>query len=110
MEVMLYASAQRQIRKAIGFLGVKRGVSNVGVVVIGEEPAQVQAAVSAVQKRFGKEPDETVMQLSDNKIDRIRAAFGISDKEVKAILGKSSLEQAVVSLVVERMALLSTQL
>jgi len=110
METMLYASAQRQIRKAIGFIGVKRGVANVAVAVIGSDPVELQATVSAVQKRFGKERDENVLELSESKIERIRGAFGISDEEIKAVMEKNELEQALVSLVIERMALLSTQL
>ena len=35
MEVILYASAQRQIRKAIQLVGVKRDSANVAVLIIG---------------------------------------------------------------------------
>ena len=110
METMLYASAQRQIRKAIRFIGVKCGIANVAVAIIGEKPAQVQAALSAVQKRFGKEPDESVLEMSGSKVKRVRGAFRISDEEVKALMEKNKLEQALISLVIERVALLSTQL
>jgi tRNA threonylcarbamoyladenosine modification (KEOPS) complex Cgi121 subunit len=110
VETVLYASAQRQIRKAIGFIGVKRGVSNVAVVIIGDDIAQVQAALSALLTLFGKETDESVLELSGSKIELVRGAFGISDEEVKTITEKSGLEQALVNLVIERMALLSTQL
>jgi tRNA threonylcarbamoyladenosine modification (KEOPS) complex Cgi121 subunit len=110
MEMMLYASAQRQIRKAIGFIGVKRGAANVAVVIIGDDIAQVQAALSAVQKLFGKEPDESILELSGGKIELVRGAFGISDEEVKAVIEKNELEKALVNLVIERMALLPTQL
>jgi tRNA threonylcarbamoyladenosine modification (KEOPS) complex Cgi121 subunit len=110
MEMMLYASAQRQIRKAIGFMGVKRGAANVAVAIIGDEAGQVQAALFAVQKLFGKEPDESVLELSGSKIEVVRGAFGISDEEIKAVMEKNKLEQALVNLVIERMALLSTQL
>ena len=110
METMLYASAQRQIRKAIGLIGVKRGVANVAVVVIGSEANDLQAAVSAIKKQFGKEADESVLEMSESKAERIREAFGISDEEVKVVMEKSGLEQALVNLVIERMALLSTQL
>jgi tRNA threonylcarbamoyladenosine modification (KEOPS) complex Cgi121 subunit len=109
METMLYASAQRQIRRAIEFIGVKRGVANVGVVVIGESSSQVEKAVSEVKKRFGKEPDDSVLELSETKIKNIREAFGISDDEVTAV-GENKAGQSLVNLVVERVALLSTQL
>src|SRR3990172_8692813 len=110
METMLYASAQRQIRKAIGFIGVKRGIANVAVAVIGDDTTGMNGTISEIQKRFGKEPDESVLELSGSKVERILGAFGISDEEVGAVTEKSGLEQVLVSLVIERMALLSTQL
>jgi tRNA threonylcarbamoyladenosine modification (KEOPS) complex Cgi121 subunit len=110
MEVMLYASAQRQIRRAIDFMGVKCASANVAVVIIGERPDSVKAVLSAVSKRIGAEPDETVLELSRRKVQRIREAFGITEKELEAVMEKDSAEQALVKLVIERMALLSTRL
>jgi KEOPS complex subunit Cgi121 len=110
MEAMLYASAQRQISKALRLMGVKRGSKNVAVVVLGESPASVAALVSAVAKRVGVEPDESVLAVSEEKARRIREAFGITGKELEAVMGKGDGVQALVDLVVERVALLSTRL
>ena len=110
IEVMLYASAQRQIRKAIDLIGVKRDSAQVAVVIVGESPSSVKAVLSAVSKRVGKEPDETVLELSKEKMLSVRRAFGISEKELETVMEKNNIEQALVDLVIERMALLSTQL
>ena len=110
METMIYASAQRQIRKAIDLIGVKRESANVAVIIAGESPASIKEVVSAVAKRVGKEPDETVLELSKEKMLSIRRAFGISENEIAAIMEKNDVERALVDLVVERVALLSTQL
>lgn len=110
MEAMLYASAQRQIKKAIDFMGVKCDSANVAVVIIGERLDSVKAVLSAVSKRIGAEPDETVLELSRKKAQRIREAFGITEKELEAVMEKNNVEQALVKLVIERMALLSTRL
>jgi len=110
MEAMLYASAQRQIRRAIDLMGVKCDSANVAVVVIGERPDSVKAVLSAVSEAIGAEPDETVLELSRKKAQRIREAFGITEKELKAVMEKNNVEQALVKLVIERMALLSTRL
>jgi tRNA threonylcarbamoyladenosine modification (KEOPS) complex Cgi121 subunit len=110
MEVMLYASAQRQIRRAIDFMGVKCASVNVAVVIIGERLDSVKAVLSAVSKRIGAEPDETVLELSRKKVQRIREAFGISEKELETVMEKDNADQALVKLVIERMALLSTRL
>ena len=64
---------------------------------------------SRVKKRFGKEPDDSVLELSETKIKHIREAFGISDDEAAAV-GENKAGQLLVNLVIERVALLSTQL
>ena len=110
MEVMLYASAQRQIRKAIALVGVKRDSAHVAAVIIGENPEAVKTVLSAVSKRIGAEPDETVLELSKDKVQSIREAFDVSERELETVMAKGDVQQALVNLVVERMALLSTQL
>jgi KEOPS complex subunit Cgi121 len=110
VEVMLYASAQRQIRKAIELVGVKRDSATVAAVIIGESPDAVKAALSSISKRVGSEPDETVLALSKTKMHNIRRAFSISEIEVATVMKAGNIEQALVDLVVERVALLSTQL
>jgi tRNA threonylcarbamoyladenosine modification (KEOPS) complex Cgi121 subunit len=110
MEIVLYASAQRQIRRAIEFIGVKCDSANVAVVLIDESLNSVKAVLSAVSEAIGAEPDGTVLELSMKKTQRIREAFGITEKELKAVMEKNNVEQALVKLVIERMALLSTRL
>jgi KEOPS complex subunit Cgi121 len=110
MEVMLYASAQRQIRKAIELVGVKCDSANIATVIIGENSDSVRTVLSAVSKRIGAEPDETVLELSKGKMRSICRAFDISERELGTVMKKNNFEQALVDLVVERMALLSTQL
>ncbi len=110
VEVMLYASAQRQIRKAIELVGVKRGSATVAAVIIDESPDAVKAALSSISKRVDSEPDETVLALSTAKMHNIRRAFNISEQEVETVVKAGDVEQALVGLVIERVALLSTQL
>ena len=110
MEVLLYASAQRQIRKALQLIGVKCDSANVAIVIIGEPADSVKAVLSAVSKRIGAEPEETVLEVSKEKLQGIREAFGITEKELETVMEKNDVKQALVNLVIERMALLSTQL
>lgn len=110
VEVMLYASGQRQIRKAIEFLGVRRGCSDMAVAVIGENQDEVKAAVSAVSQHFCRKPDAHVLELSTAKAQEIRKAFMITENELAVVTKNGDAERAVVDLVIERMALLSTKL
>jgi tRNA threonylcarbamoyladenosine modification (KEOPS) complex Cgi121 subunit len=110
VEMALYASAKRQIKKALEFIGVKPGSGNIAVVVLGADVASVQAGLSAVGKRLGMEPDADVLGLSEAKIRRIREAFDVSDAELLAVSACGDAKAALVDLVVERIALLSTRL
>jgi tRNA threonylcarbamoyladenosine modification (KEOPS) complex Cgi121 subunit len=110
IEVMLYASAQRQIRKAIALVGVKPDPARIAAVIMGETPGSVRTVLSAVSKRIGTDPDETVLELSKSKMRSIRRTFDISEKELETVMTENKLEEALVSLVIERMALLSTHL
>ncbi len=110
VEVALFASAQRQIKKALELLGVKKTSTNVAVVVVGGKERSVQAAVLAISNCVGAEPDESVLELSKQKLRRLKEVFDISDEELRNVKSKDNAEQALVDAVVERVALLSTQL
>jgi tRNA threonylcarbamoyladenosine modification (KEOPS) complex Cgi121 subunit len=110
METVLYASAQRQIRKALQFIGVKRDSANVAVVIMGENPASIKELLSAVSKRVGVEPDDSVLEVSRKKVQCIHKAFGITTQELETVAKKGDNERELVDLIVERVALLSTQL
>ncbi|HEY4674791.1 MAG TPA: KEOPS complex subunit Cgi121 [Candidatus Bathyarchaeia archaeon] len=109
METMLYASAQHQIRKATELVGIKHDSSNVAVLVIGDKREIVEAIVSLVSKRVGSLPSDAVLELSPEKSRIIKKAFEISDTESRDISKKVGSEEALVDLVIERMALLATQ-
>jgi len=110
VEVLLYASAQRQIRKAIKLVGVKRESSDVAAVIIGEDRDVVNATLYSVSQQIRSEPNDTVLELSPSKEQLIRSTFNISAKELKTVMKSGAVQKALVDLVVERMALLSTQI
>lgn len=109
IESMLYASAQRQIRKALNLLGVRRDSSEMAVMIITEEPDFARSALSNISKQIEGKRDNAVLALSKKKIIAIRKIFGISDVELEAIMKKDDAEEALLDLVTERMALLATQ-
>jgi KEOPS complex subunit Cgi121 len=109
METMLYASAQRQILKAMKLLGIKPDSSEIAVLIIGEKPETIKSALSMVSKHVKSEPDDTVLELSKEKATIIQKIFEISSVELRTIVRKDDLERALTDLVIERMALLSTQ-
>lgn len=108
MESLLYASAQRQIRKATESLGIKPDSLKMAVLMIGRELETVRSALSLVSKRLHATRDDEVLRLSEEKASSIRKIFGISRLELETVTRKKGLEKALTDLVVERMALLAT--
>ncbi len=110
VETMLYASAQRQIQKAIRLCGIKPQTAAMAVVIIGENPAEIKPALEAVKACVGAETDEAVLEMTGDKLESIKEAFQIKAQEIEAVMKGGDVDAAVVSLVVERVALLATQL
>ena len=110
METMLYASAQRQIQKAIQRCGIKPETTSMAVIIIGEDPTQLKTMLQAISTCVGVEPDEKVLEMSNFKEQKIIETFQITDQELKTVMKNENREEAVVNLVIERVALLATQL
>ena len=110
IEALLYASAQRQIRKAVDTLGVKQDSSEVAVLVIAENRQGTDDCLKIVSGLMSGEREDAVLELTDEKIGDVRRLFGISDLEIEAKLRRKGLEkEALADLVIEHVALLATQ-
>ena len=110
METMLYASAQRQIQKAIQRCGIKPETTSMAVIMMGEDPTQIKTMLEAISTCVGVEPDEKVLEISNFKEQEIIETFQITDQELKTVMKNENREEAVINLVIERVALLATQL
>ena len=110
IEAILYASAQRQIRKAVNLLGVKKDSSKVAVLIIAENRQRMDDCLEVVSRLVPGERDDTVLELTDEKIGDTKRLFDISDLEIEAKLRRKGLEkEALADLVIEHVALLATQ-
>jgi KEOPS complex subunit Cgi121 len=109
VEIMLYASVQRQIQRAIEKIGASRDSQNVAVVVLDESQEKTAEALKEIVDCFGLQPDESVLELTSKKEKQITQAFQITDKEIQAT-SQNNHTETIVNLIIEREALLSTQL
>jgi KEOPS complex subunit Cgi121 len=110
MEIMLYASAQRQIQKAISKSGIKPESTNMATVIISQDTTELKTVLDAVTLVLGNNPDESVLKMSTQKMKRIKETFQISDKELETASKDKDDEMTLVDLVIEHVALLATQL
>jgi tRNA threonylcarbamoyladenosine modification (KEOPS) complex Cgi121 subunit len=109
METMLYASAQRQIQKAIARSGIKPTTQNMAVLIIGEHQQAVKLALAAVSACAGKTPDDGVLEMNSSKLKSIKKNFDIGEGEVEVVRKGDDEAMAVADLVIEQVALLATQ-
>ncbi len=110
IEVLLFASAQRQIKRAVELLGIKPETSAAAVLVMTETPQEVTEILNTVSGLVLGERDDSVLELTKEKIEAIKSFFEISDLELQAKLEEEDLEKgALTDLVIEHMALLVTQ-
>ena len=110
VESLLYASAQRQIKKAVNMLGINQDTSQVAALIIAKNPQEKEHYTRLVTEAVPGDRNEAVLDLTCKKIETIRAMFEISDLEFETKLQKQGLEkQALIDLVIERMTLLVTK-
>ena len=110
VETILYASAQRQIKKAVEMLGIKQDSSNLAVLIITENPNEINEFLKLLGNMVSGQRDDTVLELTDKKFFKIRNLFEISDLELEAKSWKEGQEkEALTDLVIEHMALLGTK-
>lgn len=110
IEILLYASAERQIAEAFRKIGVKTVSQNIAAVIMAKQPSQIDQALSLLQSLLGCGRHDSVLEPTPRKAKRIMGLFGISDVELQAKRERrGSVLRALGDLVVEHMALLATQ-
>ncbi len=109
MEMLLYASAQHQIKRATEIIGTKPKSRRIAMILVSDRAALAEQALSAISEQVNAQRDESVLELQTDKVARIRKTFGITDDELNAIETRRNAHEALTDLVIERMALLSTK-
>lgn len=109
METLLFASAQHQINKAIKKIGINAHSQDVVVMIVANNVTKLHHILSFFSKIISKEPDETVLEISNQKQKRIQSVFEISNKEIEAVMKKDNIKNATRDIILEKMALLSTK-
>jgi tRNA threonylcarbamoyladenosine modification (KEOPS) complex Cgi121 subunit len=110
METMLYASAQRQIKRAIDILGIKQEYLDMAVIIIGEDKKETQNVLEKISVYLDAKQDESVLEMSDLKSNKIKEAFKVREETLQTVIKNNDHEEALVNLVIEKVALLATQL
>jgi KEOPS complex subunit Cgi121 len=110
VEVLLYASGQRQIGKAIEMLGLRRDTTALALLLMGSSAKAInEAEAQLVDLVPGKRDDRVLALDREPKRSGLKALFDVTDLELAALPPRLNRQQALTWLIVERGAILATQ-
>ncbi len=109
VEVIVFASAQRQIGRALEDLGVYDGLEELALVVIGTDSSKVEHSIKELADTIGAEVIPS-FRVSEDRIARVKQHFQISDKEINALSDSDTLQSKLDALsrcIVSRVSLVA---
>ena len=110
VELLIYASCQRQISKAIRLLGVGPHTSDVALVALTNDTTHQDLRQAACAALDAHQDDNVIEILSKKKVLELKKAFDISAIEVAATMLPYEEERSVLKrLIIERTALMSVE-
>ena len=109
IETLLFASTQNQINKAIEKIGIKPDTQNVAVVIVAKGEEQIHEVLLTITKHIGSKSDKSIIGFSSKKQEKILETFDISNNEIESVLKAGNIGEAIINIIIERMAILSTK-
>jgi tRNA threonylcarbamoyladenosine modification (KEOPS) complex Cgi121 subunit len=111
MELLLYISCQRQIARAIKFLGVDSDDSRVVLVALSESKKSLEELARQSELILGGQQDDDLVEIrSEQRVARLQRSYGVTSKEMEAARREGEIDSSVLKrLIVERSALLDIQ-
>ena len=97
VEIIVFASAQRQIGRALDELGVHDGIDEIALVVIGSDSTSVERSIKELTQAIGTEVLPPFVATEDH-IERVKQHFQISDKEINALSDSDTLQSRLDAL------------
>jgi tRNA threonylcarbamoyladenosine modification (KEOPS) complex Cgi121 subunit len=108
VELLLYLSCQRQIAKAIRFLGVDPEDSRVALIALSDSKGAIQEVARHAESIInGKQDDSQIEIGSKEKMTLLQRSYGVTRKELEAAWFEGEAQSSTLKrLIVERSALL----
>ena len=108
-EVLVYASAQRQIGRAIENLGIHDGLQSIALTVVGGDKKAVRDVITKMVDKVGEEVKPAFVPDRE-RLERIMHHYSINEKEVKALTDSDEVEiwaEALSKCVVSRVSIVA---
>ena len=109
VEILLYASGQRQISKAIKLIGLKPDTSEIAAAFLTATPEEAEKMEAIISKTIPGVRDDSVLGFQEKKVERLINAFEVTGRELEAVANDTeSPWESLVKIIIERSALLAT--
>jgi len=112
-EILLYVSAQRQIKNAINLFGINTLTRNICVVIIADTIDKAKFLLNEIQTYTQGTLDDNIIEIyNKDKFERIKQVFNISLNELKAVKRSeewADLREALTKSIISRAALLVSE-
>jgi len=111
MEFLLFASGEHQIIEAVKLLGVAPSSRELALVGLSETSLDANLLSDRAMESVRGIPDDTVLQVkTQKKVEDLKRAYNIPDKELNAsILPSEEYNSVLKRLIIERSALLALE-
>jgi tRNA threonylcarbamoyladenosine modification (KEOPS) complex Cgi121 subunit len=108
MELLLYVSCQRQIAKAIKFLGVDSKDSRIALVALSDSKDVILELDRRARLILSGEQDDDLIEIgTKQKMAQLQRSYGVTSREMEAARFEGETDSSVLKrLIVERSALL----
>lgn len=91
VEILVYASAQRQISKALDIIGISEKSRTLALVVLGDNQEKVRYATDDIISQVGHETKQ-MFEQNQERFERVSRAFSISMVEIQTISNSDQLD------------------
>ena len=91
VEVVIYASAQHQIGRALDLMGIGDKTMTVAVIVLGEDKQKVKDCMVALGRAIGDEITPS-FEMTAEKLETLMEIFHINESEVSLFLDKDDMK------------------
>lgn len=109
VEIIVYASAQRQIGRALEELGVYDDLEHIAAVTIGSDKKTVEQTLRNMGEKIGTEFSNP-FEASKERYDRIREHFKIEEREISTFTESNDVmerQKALSRCIVSRVSLVA---
>jgi tRNA threonylcarbamoyladenosine modification (KEOPS) complex Cgi121 subunit len=106
MELMLCASCQDQISKAIKQVGISPSTKRVALLILTKNHCDLEPTFRKTSKILGQS-DDSILNMNEEKLKRLKKIFNVSELELEAL--QRDKREALTQILIEKGSLIATR-